>query len=198
MPNTTAEVVSKNGDSSKCIEEKTDGDSKTLKKIVDAGNGQRSTSKLAGSAETTRDKIDVSGVSGVTTSQTKEEKSKTKDRGDTLPTTKKRNPPTTKCSTTKTDKMIAERLPIHEDGNPALGQSKNCNTRAIVEVLDRVDTPQLAPTSIKVVGDVGSSGEPTAFSVLPNEGQYEDKMLCECFECRKNSFRSSSSKRRQL
>lgn len=163
-----------------------------MEKNVDGDYGQQTTLAGISSADVTSDKVAVSGASDTTTGKPIEEKSKTKDQADTLTNIKKKG-----LSTTKSDKIVLERLTVHENENSASAhQSNNYSTKAIVEVLDRVDTPQTS--SIKVVGGIDNNGEPTAFSVLPNEGRYEDQKQCECFECCKNTFRTSSSKCRQV
>jgi len=96
---------------------------------------------------------------------------------------------------------VAERSTSREGGKtPMKGQPDN--GRAIVEVLDRVDTPQLSAT-VDGDGDVGVGvvvgsrnfvGEPTAFSVLPDAGR-EDDRPCECPDCcKRKPSRSTSSK----
>lgn len=93
---------------------------------------------------------------------------------------------------------VAERSTSHKGGKtPTTGQPNG--TRAIVEVLDRVDTPQLSATVDGDAGvgvDVGGRnfvGEPTAFSVLPDAGLADDRP-CECPNCRRKPSRSTSSK----
>jgi len=96
---------------------------------------------------------------------------------------------------------MAERSTSREGGKtPTKGQPDS--GRAIVEVLDRVDTPQLSAT-VDGDGDVGVGvvvgsrnfvGEPTAFSVLPDAGR-EDDRPCECPNCcKRKPSRSTSSK----
>jgi len=96
---------------------------------------------------------------------------------------------------------VAERSTSREGGKtPMKGQPDS--GRAIVEVLDRVDTPQLSAT-VDGDGDVGVGvvvgsrnfvGEPTAFSVLPDAGR-EDDRPCECPDCcKRKPSRSTSSK----
>jgi len=94
---------------------------------------------------------------------------------------------------------VPERSTSREGGKtPTMGQPNS--GRAIVEVLDRVDTPQLSATAD---GDVGVGvvgggrnfvGEPTAFSVLPDAGR-EDEKPCGCPDCcKRKPSRSTSSK----
>ncbi|XP_060857415.1 LOW QUALITY PROTEIN: uncharacterized protein LOC132934999 [Metopolophium dirhodum] len=96
---------------------------------------------------------------------------------------------------------VAERSTSREGGKtPMKGQPDS--GRAIVEVLDRVDTPQLSAT-VDGDGDVGVGvvvgsrnfvGEPTAFSVLPDAGR-EDDRPCECPDCCKRKPSRSTSKK---
>jgi len=97
---------------------------------------------------------------------------------------------------------VAARSTSREGGKmPTTGQPNS--GRAIVEVLDRVDTPQLS-TTVDGDGDVGVGvvaggrnfgSEPTAFSVLPDSGR-DDERPCECPNCcRRKPLRSTSSKR---
>lgn len=77
--------------------------------------------------------------------------------------------------------------------------------RAIVEILDRVDTPP-RPPSVAVAGDDEDGGGriddggagyvPVAFSVLPNRGRDDAALPCDCPDCVKKpkTKRSSSSK----
>lgn len=100
--------------------------------------------------------------------------------------------------TVTTKGNLTERSTSREGGKTGQPNSG----RAIVEVLDRVDTPQLSAT-VDGDGDVGVGvvtggrnfvGEPTAFSVLPDAGR-EDDRPCECPDCRKRKpSRSTSSK----
>jgi len=96
---------------------------------------------------------------------------------------------------------VTERSTSREGGKtPMTGQPNS--GRAIVEVLDRVDTPQLSAT-VDGDGDVGVGvvvggrnfvGEPTAFSVLPDAGLQDDGP-CECPDCcKRKPSRSTSSK----
>ncbi|XP_026818588.1 uncharacterized protein LOC113557326 [Rhopalosiphum maidis] len=96
---------------------------------------------------------------------------------------------------------VAARSTSREGGKmPTTGQPNS--GRAIVEVLDRVDTPQLS-TTVDGDGDVGVGvvvggrnfgGEPTAFSVLPDSGR-DDERPCECPNCcRRKPLRSTSKK----
>lgn len=93
---------------------------------------------------------------------------------------------------------VAKRSTSREGGKtPTTGQINS--SRAIVEVLDRVDTPQLSTAVDGVVGAgvvVGGrnfGGEPTAFSVLPDSGR-DDERPCECPDCcRRKPLRSTSS-----
>jgi len=96
---------------------------------------------------------------------------------------------------------LAERSTSREGGKtPMKGQSDS--GRAIVEVLDRVETPQLSATvdgDVEVgvgvvVGSRNFVGEQTAFSVLPDAGR-EDDRPCECPDCcKRKPSRSTSSK----
>ncbi|KAE9524030.1 hypothetical protein AGLY_015677 [Aphis glycines] len=89
----------------------------------------------------------------------------------------------------------AKRLTSREGGKTSTTGQIN-SSRAIVEVLDRVDTPQLS-TAVDGDGDVGGrnfGGEPTAFSVLPDSGR-DDERPCECPNCcRRKPLRSTSKK----
>lgn len=98
------------------------------------------------------------------------------------------------------DKVAVERSTDREGGKTLTGQSKKRTTssRAIVEVLDRVDTPL---TSAEI-GDGGANGnevigDATAFSVLPDAGRDEQRP-CKCPECRKKPPRPSMSKRDRI
>lgn len=94
---------------------------------------------------------------------------------------------------------VSERSTSREGGKtPTTGQPNS--GRAIVEVLDRVDTPQASATADGdvgvgvVVGGRNFVGEPTAFSVLPDAGR-EDDRPCECPDCcKRKPSRSTSSK----
>lgn len=157
---TTAEIAGKN--SVQFVDEKADAF-----KTVDGGDPS----------------ADAAVVPGAAAEQGQEVASKMDDdRGDTLKTANKRGPPTTKSGAS--NKNGVEPSTSNEGG-----KSANFGTRAIVEVLDRVDTPQPALTSATV--DIG---ETTAFSVLPDEGQHDDEKFCECPSCQKKPSRSSSSK----
>lgn len=83
---------------------------------------------------------------------------------------------------------------------PATDRFETCDpNRAIVQVLDRVDTPLSRSAAVgggRKVG--GGGGQPTgdaAFSVLPVDAsadrvaEYND--TCDCTDCRKKSLRSS-------
>ncbi|XP_050061622.1 uncharacterized protein LOC114130078 [Aphis gossypii] len=101
------------------------------------------------------------------------------------------------ATTVTAKESVAKRLTSREGGKtPTTGQINS--SRAIVEVLDRVDTPQLS-TAVDGDGDgdVGGrnfGGEPTAFSVLPDSGR-DDERPCECPNCcRRKPLRSTSKK----
>lgn len=140
-------------------------------------------------------------------------------KGDVTASTKGVRPPVAGVKRGSTDKVAtAARTTCNESGGKtSTGPSKDGTNRAIVEVLDRVDTPQSSSTFAVVDGDraggqnvaVGGSrnlgggsrnvanvndvGEVTAFSVLPDEERNDDRP-CECPNCRKKPMRSSSSK----
>lgn len=95
---------------------------------------------------------------------------------------------------------VAERSTSREEGKTPTKNQPDSG-RAIVKVLDRVDTPQLSATVVGD-GDVGVGvvgggrnfiGEQTAFSVLPDAG-LEDDRPCECPDCcKRKPSRSTSS-----
>lgn len=94
---------------------------------------------------------------------------------------------------------VPERSTSREGGKTPTTDQPNSG-RAIVEVLDRVDTPQALATADGdvgvgvVVGGRNFVGEPTAFSVLPDAGR-EDDRPCECPDCcKRKPSRSTSSK----
>jgi len=104
------------------------------------------------------------------------------------------------AATVTAKESVAKRSTSREGGKtPTTGQINS--SRAIVEVLDRVDTPQLS-TAVDGDGDVGAGvdvggrnfgGEPTAFSVLPDSGRNGERP-CECPNCcRRKPLRSTSS-----
>lgn len=118
----------------------------------------------------------------------------------TVQTTMNGGPPTTAALSKRApaDRVTVKRSKSNVDGKTLTGRSNNC--KAIVEVLDRVDTPQLSATSATVVSGTGgdrnadeSAGKPTAFSVLPTGGRDDDR-ACECPNCRKKPSRTNSSK----
>lgn len=100
------------------------------------------------------------------------------------------------ATTVTAKESVAKRLTSREGGKTPTTAQIN-SSRAIVEVLDRVDTPQLS-TAVDGDGDgdVGGrnfGGEPTAFSVLPDSGR-DDERPCECPNCcRRKPLRSTSS-----
>lgn len=138
-------------------------------------------------------------------------------KGDTTISTKGGRPPAARAKGGSTDKGTAVRSTSNESGGKAsTGFSKDGTSKAIVEVLDRVDTPQFLSTSAAVVGDggggrnvavggsrnvgggsrnvaVNDESEAIAFSVLP-DGERNDDRPCECPDCRKKPKWSSSSK----
>lgn len=151
-------------------------------------NGRRTTSVAAGgtetavAAETVRGKTDSGGP--VTVGKARDEKLTTAqdDRG---------CPPSavTTRVTCSEDKHDVQRSTSRDGGKTPTGQSKNGN-RAIVEVLDRVHTPQ--PSS-NLAAAGGGYADGTAFSVLPDDEKSVER-ACACPECRKKIPRSSSSK----
>lgn len=96
------------------------------------------------------------------------------------------------------DRVTVKRSKSYVDGKTLTCRPNNCS-RAIVEVLDRVDTPQMSSTSAMVDGGGDRNAEesavnrPTAFSIIPTEGRDDDR-TCECPNCRKKPSRSTSSK----
>ncbi|VVC29519.1 Hypothetical protein CINCED_3A023948 [Cinara cedri] len=106
-------------------------------------------------------------------------------------------PPTTVTISKRTpaDRVPVKRSVSNVDGKTSTGRSINC--KAIVEVLDRVNTPQLTPVMVGgAAGDRNTeeiAGKLTAFSVLPTEGRDDDR-TCECPNCRKKSLQSISKK----
>lgn len=89
---------------------------------------------------------------------------------------------------------------VNGAATPATDRFETCDpNRAIVQVLDRVDTPLSRSAAVgggRKVG--GGGGQPTgdaAFSVLPADAsadrvaEYND--TCDCTDCRKKSLRSS-------
>lgn len=111
------------------------------------------------------------------------------------------SPTTTVSKKMPTDKFVVKRSKSNVDNRMSMDRSNT--SKAIVEVLDRVDTPQLSSASATVGssdnGDNGNkntdenAGRPIAFSVLPTGGQDDDK-ACECPNCRKKPLQSTSSK----
>lgn len=135
---------------------------------------------------------------------------------DVITSTKGSRPPAAGEKGGSTDKVATVRSISNENGGKtSTGPSKDGSNRAIVEVLDRVDTPQFTTSAmvngdgnggrnISVVGGrnvrsgsrnaaVNGVSEAVAFSVLP-DGERNDERPCECPECRKKPRRSSSSK----
>lgn len=96
------------------------------------------------------------------------------------------------------EKIAAERTTtVREGGKEPTGQSKKLNNRAIVQVLDSVDTPQshfVSENCDDSGGNRPSVVEPTtAFSVLPDVAG-DGGQHCNCPSCHENSSRTSSSK----
>lgn len=121
-------------------------------------------------------------------------------------------PPTVAATATRggagAGKASVGRSTSTEGGKSSTGPSKTVGGgggggRAIVEILDRVDTPP-QPSSVTVaaddgggrIDDDGGGDEPVAFSVLPNRGQDDAPLPCECPDCVKKpkTKRSSTSK----
>lgn len=105
---------------------------------------------------------------------------------------------TTVSKRAPTDRVAVKRSKSYVDGKTLTSRPNNCR-RAIVEVLDRVDTPQMSSASAMVDDGVNRNAEesavsrPTAFSIIPTGGRDDDR-TCECPNCRKKPSRSTSSK----
>lgn len=90
------------------------------------------------------------------------------------------------------EKIAAEQLTVREGGKTPTGQlpkKSNVGDRAIVQVLDRVNTPPTESQFASAADGYNSVASTTAFSVLPDA-----ERSCKCPECREKFPRSSLSK----